>query len=635
MLNAVKEPSTAAATSTAPKTKTQRIMEKTPVEGQTGGAGGVSTWDAFVRSEQNWRRLRDAVAFDPKNPPVGTPPFKPFVTTAKDHEDYTKINGIQDSKPLQTLKDRYGASSTIQRQCFSYLDYDVVICGGTLGIFAALALQLKGRNVCVIEGGKLQGREQEWNISLDEMMELVELGVLTMDDLDESIKTEFPLCRSGFKNKEAETIGKGSYFENGIGYELDTPNVLNLGVAPKILIENVKNRFLEKGGTVMESTRIEGIVISDQLGAAIDLGPKTTPVTARLVLDCMGNASPVSRQQRYGMKPDGVCCVVGSCAGGFEAESNVRGDLIYTNSEIQNKKDEGMLQYFWEAFPVNIGRNGNEPGSSDVKTTYMFTYLDADEKRPDLLTLMEDYWKLLPLYQPSIKDPETDLDVKRVLAAFFPTYRDSPIKPAHGRLLAIGDASGIQSPLSFGGFGALTRHLERVSGAVDEALRYDLLTKEDLGEINAYTPNLSAAWMFQKAMSVRIGQNVDTKFINRLLATNFQVMDDMGLDTIKPFLQDVVRVDGLVGSLAGSFKRDPFFMPAIVSHVGIPTLVNWLGHVSMMAAYTVGHGVISPVMTPIVNNMEDKRERYLWRRRMEAWKFGSGGDYILPRDKKQ
>jgi len=102
-------------------------MEKTPVEGQTGGAGGVSTWDAFVRSEQNWRRLRDAVAFDPKNPPVGTPPFKPFVTTAQDHEDYTKINGIQDSKPLQTLKDKYGASSTIQRQCFSYLDYDVVI----------------------------------------------------------------------------------------------------------------------------------------------------------------------------------------------------------------------------------------------------------------------------------------------------------------------------------------------------------------------------------------------------------------------------------------------------------------------------------------------------------------------------
>jgi len=285
------------------------------------------------------------------------------------------------------------------------------------------------------------------------------------------------------------------------------------------------------------------------------------------------------------------------------------------------------------AFPVNIGRNGNEPGTSDIKTTYMFTYLDADEKRPDLLTLMEDYWDLLPIYQPSIKDPEKDLDVKRVLFAFFPTYRDSPLQPQWSRILAVGDASGIQSPLSFGGFGALTRHLDRISGAVSEALKDDLLDKSNLGEINPYTPNLSAAWMFQKAMSVRMGQKVDPKFINRLLATNFQIMDEMGIDTIKPFLQDVIRVDGLAGSLARSFKADPLFMPAIVGHVGIPTLVEWLGHVGMMSLYTVLHGVAAPVISPIVNNMEDRKERFLWRRRMEAWKFGSGGDYVLPRDK--
>ena len=38
------------------KTRTQRIMEKAPVEGQAGGAGASTTWDAFVRTEQNWRR---------------------------------------------------------------------------------------------------------------------------------------------------------------------------------------------------------------------------------------------------------------------------------------------------------------------------------------------------------------------------------------------------------------------------------------------------------------------------------------------------------------------------------------------------------------------------------------------------
>jgi len=284
------------------------------------------------------------------------------------------------------------------------------------------------------------------------------------------------------------------------------------------------------------------------------------------------------------------------------------------------------LQYFWEAFPVGIGRNGQEPGTSDVKTTCMFTYMDSCEGRPTLSSLMDDYWKQLPIYQPSIKDVEKDLDVKRVLFAYFPTYKDSPLRPNYSRVLAVGDASGIQSPLSFGGFGALTRHLERISGAITEALENDLLHKDDLGEINAYTPNLSAAWMFQKAMSVRMGQNVNPKFVNRLLATNFDVMNEMGPATMMPFMQDVVRIDGLAGSLARSFAADPAFMPQIVAHVGIPTLVEWLGHVSMIALYNALHS-ISPVIKPFVDKMENPKEKFLWRRRMEAWKFGSGNDY--------
>jgi hypothetical protein len=294
---------------------------------------------------------------------------------------------------------------------------------------------------------------------------------------------------------------------------------------------------------------------------------------------------------------------------------------------IHDKGENGRLQFFWEAFPVGIGRKGIEPGTSDIKTTYMFTYMDADEKRPSLEMLMEEYWRLLPKYQPSIKNPETDLDVKRVLFAYFPTYTDSPLKPQFSRVLPVGDASGIQSPLSFGGFGALTRHLDRISTAVDEAISGGLLHKDYLGEINAYTPNLSAAWMFQKAMSVKMGQNVDPKFVNRLLAVNFEVMDTMGLQTIKPFLQDVIRFDGLVGSLARSFAADPTFMPQIVLHVGLPRLIDWLGHVSMMGLYDFLDSFVSPLIEPFVLRMEDPAELFLWRRRMEAWRFGSGNDY--------
>jgi flavin-dependent dehydrogenase len=595
------------------KTRIQRIMERIRPEGQAGGAGGSSTFDAFLRAEQNWAKLKAAkpVTFDSQlSQQEGAPPI--FVS------DDIAQGSFRAWKKLRENRKK--------------LDYDAVVCGGTLGIFFATALALKGHKVCVVEGGELRGREQEWNISMDELKELVHLGVLKQEEVEEAVTTEFPGCRAGFKNMELSPLS-GGYFENNIGYECFAPDVLNLGVSPKILLEKVKNRFLELGGEVKEQTRLQGVVVSERLGAGLDLGPDQEPITSNLVLDCMGNASPISRQQRYGKKPDGVCAVVGSCAGGFDPTTNTIGDIIYTNSEIRDLGKHGKLQYFWETFPVGIGRSGNEPGSSDVKTTYMFTYFDAEENRPSLEMLMDDYLDMLPKYQPFIEDPEDDLDFKRVLFAYFPTYKESPLKPNWCRVLAVGDASGIQSPLSFGGFGSLTRHLGRITGAISEALNNNLLQKDDLAEINAYQPNLSAAWMFQKAMSIRMGQQVDSKFVNRLLATNFEVMNDQGQRVIKPFLQDVVRFDGLASSLSGSFVKDPTFMPQIVKHVGLPTLAEWLVHVVMMAVYGFLHAIVSPVLKPFVNTFRDVRKKFQWRRRMEAWKFGSGSDYILREEK--
>jgi hypothetical protein len=163
------------------KGMTERIMKRTVGDKQTSGAGGSSTWDAFVRTEANWLRLK---------------------TTSKDLEK-------QDSVPMfvtadgargnpacwAKLRQQYENTADNNKR----LDFDVVVCGGTLGIFFALALQLRGHSVCVVEAAKLQGRAQEWNLSRQELDELVALGVLTADDVDAVITTEFPACRSGFK----------------------------------------------------------------------------------------------------------------------------------------------------------------------------------------------------------------------------------------------------------------------------------------------------------------------------------------------------------------------------------------------------------------------------------------------------
>ena len=370
------------------ETLSERMLMKVPVENQAGGAGGVSTLEGFKRAEATWERIKAFEPFDYDTKLLskeqqGKPPPPQFVTTD---------GALGNPKCWEKLKD------SVEKE----LDYDVTICGGTLGIFFATYLQLQGHNVCVVEAGKLRGREQEWNISMDELEELKELGVISQEDIDAVITTEFPACRSGFKNKEVTPL-EGGYFENGVGYECLTPGVLNLGVAPAVLLERVAKRFVSLGGEIKEQTRLEGVCVSELVGSAIDLGEDKEPITSRLVLDCMGNASPISRQQRYGMKPDGICAVVGSCAGGFDSETNKYGDIIYTMSNIKSTEDNGSNQYFWEAFPVGIGRNGVE--SSDVKTTYMFTYMDADERRPALLDLMEDLsiMDIWPMQNPNKK----------------------------------------------------------------------------------------------------------------------------------------------------------------------------------------------------------------------------------------
>lgn len=356
----LEEPSTTASEvkKNTEKSMTQRIMEKTN-DSQSSGAGGSSTWEAFLRTEANWARLKEMEAFDYDEKLLGTRQDS-FITddaAQGSTRAWAALREVADGKKK--------------------LDYDVVVCGGTLGIFFATSLLLRNPHlkIAVVEAGKLQGRAQEWNISRSEMDELVELGVLSEDDVKAVITTEFAGCRSGFKNREVTPL-EGGYFENDVGYECFTPSVLNLGVSPQILLERVMKRFRDIGGTVLDETRLQGICVSETVGGALDIGEDSNVLTSRLVLDCMGNASPISRQQRIGMKPDGVCAVVGSCASGFDPKTNLVGDIIYTNTEILNVGGSSMNQYFWETFPVGIGVEGGlKPGESDVKTTYMFTYM--------------------------------------------------------------------------------------------------------------------------------------------------------------------------------------------------------------------------------------------------------------------
>lgn len=524
---------------------------------------------------------------------------------------------------------------------------DVVVAGGTLGVFLAMALQKRGLHTALLERGKVAGRDQDWNISREELYKYVEAGVLSEEQAAACVTIEFNPVRAGF---------------NGFS-DIYTENVLNLGVSPRKLIQSVLENYRAAGGLVLEGCDLDTIWVHPN-GVEVRFQEFESPAThgagneaaetaekgagrqeqqpsmaasqskkaiaSKLFVDSMGNGSPIVRQLRHASKPDGICMVVGSCCRGFDEDENKAGDIIRT---LEPSDTDAGIQLFWEAFPAGSGPKD--------RTTYMFSYMDADGSRPSFEQLMAMYWEKMPGYQ---KVNLQDLEVQRILFGLFPTYADAPLPPKWDRVIQIGDASGLQSPLSFGGFTALARHIGRLSNAITDAVQSDCLDRFNLKFINPYSPSLSSAWMFQKAMSLSPHASTATSplplpwtrpnpnFINRLLGGNFRVMakDDR---VLKPFLQDVIMARELTATLINVMKNDPAFVPTILATVGIPALVDWIGHFLMLNAYAaITHVATANKLRQRVEQLGDQHAklRFVLRRALERWEYGSGLDYIVP-----
>jgi len=438
--------------------------------------------------------------------------------------------------------------------------------------------------------------------------------------------------RAGFNDREVGPTGSGGALQ-----EVWLPSVLNVGVRPDVAVARARKNLEARGGVVRERTACEGVRVGAGCAVVALAGGET--IAARLVVDAMGNASPIARQARREAndgadpKPSGICCVVGTLMRGFDADNSF-GDLIYTNEDARVGGPD--RQYFWEAFPArSVG--------DDARTTYLFTYMDADELREHtVMDQFEDYWDMLPAYQRHNAKSLAgggrgdaveraldagDLTLERCLFGLFPTFKDSPLPSRWDRVLAVGDASGVQSPLSFGGFGALTRHLGRVTDAVAEALDAGALAKGDLAAVNGYAPNIAATWMFQRSFVHPVGSNRPAAFVNRLMRQNYENMEALGDDVLRPFNQDVVQPRALLRVLALATARDPLNIPALLFYIGPKELAEWLGHFGAMLVYDLLHHALGAPVRAWADRLPDARNAYRLRRLADAWEYGAGMDY--------
>ncbi|CAJ1340511.1 unnamed protein product [Effrenium voratum] len=542
--------------------KLQAFLETANAGGVVApGKGGNASIEGIARAEAVWQKLKAKALQQAR---------------------------AQELDPPPTIVRRYASAAPVD----ATQSYDVVVCGGTLGILVARALQNEGYSVCIVERGVVKGRDQEWNVSCEELEPLVKNDIINQQDLDAAILSRWPKSRVGFEGTYAVEFRAGA---------------LNAGVSPHILVEAARRRFEEAGGQILEGAMLEGVDVFDD-AALLRLTGRV--IRARLVLDAMGAGSPIVAQARGGAAPDAACLVVGTMASGFPKDGNHDGDYLYSGVPTASGH-----QAFWEAFP---SANGGADGTD--RTTYFFTYvLPGQENLPSIPDVFEDYVESLPNYQ---KVSLEQLKVRRALCASFVAYKNSPLPTPFDRTLQVGDAAGIQSPLSFGGFGALCRHLPRLRCAIADALKHDLLGADDLSQINPYLPNLSMQWTMYRSIAKPPDQ--EPEFVNRMMGGILSAAERCGPDVMTPILQDVFSLSALVPTLASWMSRDPGVIPLFISSMGAENVMAAVAHLGALAVYT-GAASLEPWLEPWVASLP-AAERFRWRRRFEAWRYGSGLD---------
>ena len=440
--------------------------------------------------------------------------------------------------------------------------YDLIYVGGALGVIHAAVMAQRGYRVLLLERLPFGRMNREWNISRSELQSLINLGLLTPLECESIIAREY---RDGF-NKFFDG-NNPPQLRAGV---LHTPTVLNVALDAEKLLQLCGEKLRAVGGEIWDETEfIRADLDSTAVVVQVQHLPTTTQrqVSGRLLVDAMGTASPIAWQLNGGRAFDSVCPTVGAAiAGGFEPGVwDVQyGDVLNSHGDISRGR-----QLIWELFP----------GAGDEITIYLFHYHQVNRENPgSLLEMYEDFFAILPEYR------RCDLEQlvwKKPTFGYIPGHfsvRSQDRQVAFDRLVTIGDAASLQSPLVFTGFGSLVRNLERLTTLLDTALKHDLLSADNLNQIRAYQSNVSVTWLFSKGMMVPTGKFLPPQRINAMLNTFFGLLTDEPPEVTDNFIKD--RVDWLTFNRLAlkAARRNPAQVLWIWELAGAKDILRWLGN---------------------------------------------------------
>ncbi|MEG4530691.1 flavin-dependent dehydrogenase [Microcoleus sp. D2_18a_D3] len=439
--------------------------------------------------------------------------------------------------------------------------YDLIYIGGALGVIHAAVMARLGYRVLLVERMPFGRMNREWNISRDEIQSLIDLGLFTAAEIETLIAREYRDGYNKFFDANNPPVAKAPV--------LHTPKVLNVALDGEKLLNLAGVKLTEAGGEIWDETDfIRADVEAEKVVVQGHHLPTKGDRTAlgRLLVDAMGSASPIAWQLNEGRTFDSVCPTVGAVIdAGFEPGvwDSEYGDVLYTHGDISRGR-----QLIWELFP----------GAGTELTVYLFHYHQVHPDNPgSLLEMYEDFFAILPEYRRCDVDK---LVWKKPTFGYIPGHFSSNSgdrSVAIDRLVSIGDAASLQSPLVFTGFGSLVRNLFRLTDLLDTALKHNLLTANHLNQIRAYQSNVSVTWLFSKGMMVPTGSSLPPQRINSILNTFFGILAAQKLAVAETFIKD--RTDWLTFNRLAleAAGKNPSLLLWILDFVTLGDIWRWLG----------------------------------------------------------
>ncbi|WP_055076381.1 FAD-dependent monooxygenase [Pseudanabaena sp. 'Roaring Creek'] len=484
--------------------------------------------------------------------------------------------------------------------------YDIVYLGGALGAIHAAMMAKLGYRVCLVERIPFGRMNREWNISRAEFQNLINFGLFTKEEFEAMITAEYVDGFNKFfdSNNPAHLKAK----------VLHTPTVLNIAIDTNRLLEICSKKLHQYGAVICDRTEFQKVVINDH-GATIFAKNLETDaeviLNSRLVIDAMGSASAIAQQINAGQAFDSVCPTVGAVLEGFEKQvwdSNY-GDVLFSHGDISRGR-----QLIWELFPAE----------KDELTIYLFHYHQVHPENPgSLLEMYEDFFTILPEYRRC--DMEKLVWKKATFGYITGHYslNENSKKCAFDRILAIGDAASLQSPLVFTGFGSLVRNLPRLATLLDTALKHDLLKADDLSQINAYQSNIAVTWLFSKGMMVPTGMHLPPERVNSMLNTFFGLLADEPQPVSDRFIKD--RLGWLMFNrlaLIAAFKN-PQLILWILEMAGIQDLLKWLSSYGAFTRSSLTNALLGRWLPQILRSSQtwlEPTNPRLWLRLL-SWSY--------------